>query len=119
MFSGETSGQSSSRTLLLRSHADELRADNSWMVPLLFSLEDAASGSDPSDPRTVSLSASVHFNELWSRGDGRVSGSWSHVASSLPGGALTCICGCYGETMIPGRDPELRLGFPGQNQVCL
>jgi len=49
----------------------------SWMVRLLFSLEDAASGSDPSDHRTVSLFASVHFNELWSREDGRVSGPCS------------------------------------------
>ena len=47
-----------------------------------------------------------------------VSGSCSHVASSLPDGALTCICGCYGDTMIPGGVPEPRQGFPGQNQVC-
>jgi len=33
-------------------------------------------------------------------------------------GALTCICGCYGDTMIPGGVPEPRQGFPGQNQVC-
>ena len=50
------------------------------------------------------------LNELWSREDGSVSGSWSRVASSLPDGALTCICGCYGElcsqTMIPGSVPE-------------
>ena len=33
----------------------------SWMVPLLFSLEDAASISDPSDHRTVFHFVSVHF----------------------------------------------------------
>ena len=44
-------------------------------------------------PQNSFLSASVHLNELWSREDGRVSGLWSHVSSSLPDGALTCICG--------------------------
>ena len=37
------------------------------------------------------------LNELWSRDDGSVSGSRSHVASSLHDRALTCIYGCYGE----------------------
>jgi len=63
-------------------------------------------------PQNSFLSASVHLYELWSREDGRVPGSCSHVASSLPDGALTCM------TMIPGSVPGPRQGFPGQNQVC-
>ena len=72
------------------------------MVPLLFSLEAAASGSDPSDPRTVS---SLPQSILMSFGPEKTAEFLDRVASSLPDGALTCICGCYGETMIPCHGP--------------
>ena len=52
----------------------------SWMVPLLFSPEQF-----PTLPQSI-------LNELWSREDSSVSGSCSHVASSLHDWALTCIC---------------------------
>jgi len=68
----------------------ELRADNK-LVPLLFSLEDTASilihlptEQFPTLPQSI-------LNELWSREDGRVSGSCSHMASSLHDRALTCM----------------------------
>ena len=74
------------------SFAFELSADLNRTVPPLFNPENVHDFRKESDHRF-----SPFLNEFWSREDGSVSGSCSHVASSLHDGALTCFCGCYGE----------------------
>ena len=82
----------------------------SWMVPLLLSLEDEFQILIHLTTEQFSSLIQSILNELWSRENSTVSGSCSHVASSLHDGALTCICGGYAElcsqTVISGSVPE-------------
>ena len=102
----------------------------SWKIPLLFSLENAATMISKQNFRFPIHLTTEQFstlppsilNELWFREDSSVSGSCSHMAPSLHDRALTWICGWHGElwsqTMISGRVPEPVQCFPGQNHVC-
>ena len=98
----------------------------SWVVPLLFTLQETASmvfkkhsNIDSSDHRTVFHFASGHFR--WALAESSISGSRSHMASSLTDTALTCIYGLHGElcsqTVISGNVPEPMQGCPVENHA--